>query len=280
MGILNYGDTTKEEFNKRIKEILNSNNPSTLGTTPFQSYRWVKAVLNELKITFDDSINSAWSMFLNLDNANLKFLIEPTFLYGVYSGFNNNFLSKEILDGSIVFGYFVGNPYVFRSIDEMYFQGLGSLGSKDSKEKLLKEKRLKKFLILDAKSNPQVEKEDLGWYDPTPLNKMIFSEVGYKSKWDEVRNKDFIGKKIPIAPINHIGIFYDKQLFSLSSSLTVEPAESLRIVAHYPFKKILFNKLNVAWLEEQILKVGQLSSSMSNLKGVESIVKTSKEMFL
>lgn len=261
--MFNYGNKTISEFNTIIKKILDPNNPSSLGTNNFQSYQWVKNVLNELGITFDDEVTSAWNMFLQLDkefliNINLKYIKEPSFSLGVSNGFDNNELSKEIEDVSIVFGYFPGSPYVLRAIDEMYFLGL----------KGPKERKLSKFLDLDSKANVNPDQNNSGWYDSTPMNKLKFSEVGYQSIWPSVKNKGLINKKIPIVPINHIGIFSSNHLFHLCSSVLTEPSEGLRIVAHYPLKK-MFKLAKIKNIVLQGLQGLQELKELQELQGLQ-----------
>ena len=48
--------------------------------------------------------------------------------------------------------------------------------------------------------------------------------------------KILINKKLPFAPINHVGIYYNGQFFNLTSTLTVEAPEAFRAVAFYNFK--------------------------------------------
>jgi hypothetical protein len=256
--MFNYGNKTISEFDIMIKQILNPNNPSSLGTNNFQSYQWVKNLLNELGVTFDDEISSAWNMFLQLDDTNLKYLKKPSFSLGVLNGFDNNELSKEIEDGSIVFGYFPGSPYVLRAIDEMYFLGL----------KGTKENELSKFLAFDTKANINPDQNNTGWYDSTPMNKLKFSEVGYQSIWPSVKNKGLVDKKIPIVPINHIGIFSSNHLFHLCSSVLTEPSEELRIVAHYPLKK-MFKLAKIKNIVLQGLQGLQELKELQELQGLQ-----------
>ena len=222
MNTLNFSGITVNEFNTLLKSNFNPNSPKSYGVTSFQSFNWLKEALNAIGITFSSDITSAWGLFTALDNINMRYIKKANFRIGVQNGFDNNLLSKEIPDGSIVFGYFVGNSYVFRSIDEMYALNLG----------ILKKTLLKTYLPLDDIQNTSEEGNDFGWYDATPINKMKFSEEGFKTKFNEVKNKNLIGKKLPIVPINHIGIYYNKHLFHYCSDILVEPSDSLRIVAY------------------------------------------------
>lgn len=279
MNVLNFSGITVNEFNTLLKSNFNPNYPKSYGVNPFQSFSWLKAALNEVGVTFGDDITSAWNLFTALEDANMRYIKKSNFRIGVENGFDNNLLSKEIPDGSIVFGYFVGNPYVFRSIDEMYALGLG----------ILKKFLLKSYLPLDDKSNVSEEGNDFGWYDSTSINKMKFSEKGFKEKWSDVKNKNLIDKKLPIVPINHVGIFYNKHLFHYCSDILVEPSDSLRIVAYYNFKNLFLldavkrfgqSAVNLANTARGLVDTAsniQSSENLINLNSASDIIKISNK---
>jgi hypothetical protein len=279
MNTLDFSGMTVNMFNTLLKQNLNPNSPSKYDVNPYQSFAWAKSALTSVGVTFPSDITSAWGLYTRLDDLNMRYIKKSNFSLGVNNGFDNNTLGKEIPDGSIVFGYFVGNPYVFRAIDEMYASGLG----------LIKRTMLKTFLQLDNISNVNEEAKSFGWYDETPINRMIFSEAGFKSKFNEVKNKNLIGKKLPIVPINHIGIYYNKHLFHYCSDILVEPSDSLRIVAYYDFKKLFlldavkrFGKSavdaanTVRGLANTITNA-ESSESLINLKGVSDISNITKK---
>lgn len=281
MSTLKFSDINIPEFNRILKTNFNPNSPKKYGTKPYQSFAWTKNALNELGITFEDDINSAWALFSKLDNINMRYVKKSKFKEGVQNGFDNNTLAKMIPNGSIVFGYFVGNPYVFRSIDEMFALNL-SLG-------IIKQLFLRPYLKLDDIPNINEESNDLGWYDSTPISQMKFSEEGFKTKWDSVKNKILIGKKLPFVPINHIGIFANGHLFHYCSDILVEPSDSLRIVAYYDFKTLflidaakrfgqstLDTANNVRGLSDTFTNI-QSSESLTNLKDASDIVKITKK---
>ena len=203
------------------------------------------------------------------------------FKEGVLNGFDNNTLAKTIPNGSIVFGYFVGNPYVFRSIDEMFALNL-SLG-------LVKQLFLRPYLKLDDIPNVNEEASNSGWYDSTPISQIKFSEEGFKSKWDNVKNKILVGKKLPFVPINHIGIFANGHLSHYCSDILVEPSDSLRIVAYYDFKTLFLidaaKRFGQAVVNSEIVQTGlalaataaNSSESLTNLKDASDIIKITKK---
>lgn len=279
MDTLNFSGLTVNEFNGLLKRNFNPNSPKTYGVKPYQSFAWVKNALNELGITFDESITSAWGLFSKLDDINMRYINKTKFKQGVLNGFDNNTLSKMIPEGSIVFGYFVGNPYVFRSIDEMYDLGLG----------LIKKIFLKTYLNLDDIPNVNEDDNDLGWYDSTPISQIKFSEEGFKTKWEYVKNTELIGKPLPIVPINHIGIFYNGHLFNFCSNLLVEPSNSFRIVSYYNFKNLYLldaakrfgqSVVNSANSVRGLINTAnniQNSESLTNLKDASNIIDVAKK---
>lgn len=281
MNTLNFSGLTIPEFNRLLKTNFNPNSPKTYGTKPYQSFAWAKNALNELGITFDDEINSAWALFSKLDNINMRYIKKAKFREGVQNGFDNNTLAKTIPNGSIVFGYFTGNPYVFRSIDEMFSLNL-SLG-------IIKQLFLRPYLKLDDIPNVNEDTNDFGWYDSTPISQMKFSEEGFKSKWDNVKNKILIGKKLPFVPINHIGIFANGHLLHYCSDILVEPSDSLRIVAYYDFKTLFLidaaKRFGESVLNSEIVQRGMAiaataansSESLTNLKDASDIVNVVKK---
>lgn len=217
-----------EDFQKNANNILNVNNPSTLGVKPLQSFVWAINVLNEIGVTFDDPLSSTWNMFSKLEDINISYIKEEIFKLGLESGFNNFLLSKEIDDFSLVFGYYPGSPYVLRAVDQMFSQ-ISSL----------KRLNLSKYKVLDNKNNLNEGFEILG-FDSTPISNLIFYEKLYLQIFDEVENKQLINKEIPYVPINHLGIFFNKHLFNMNNVVNVEASKNLRIVAHYPLKRLLF----------------------------------------
>jgi hypothetical protein len=221
-----YGDIRVSEFNQKIAQLLDPNKPQLLGVSPFQSYKWVLAVLAELGITLPEDIDSAWALFTKINDVSMRYINKDVFSLGIQSSFDNALLSKEIKSGSIVFGYFPGHPYVFRSIDKMITNAISPV----------KIFQLNRFLKRDDKVNLNTSESDFGFFDTTPMNKMVFSEKGYKEKWEDVDNKILINKKLPFAPINHVGIYYNGHFFNLTSTLTVEAPEAFRAVAFYNFK--------------------------------------------
>ena len=281
MNTLKFSDTTVREFNRLLKTNFNPNSPKTYGTKPYQSFAWTKNALNELGITFDDEINSAWALFSKLDNINMRYIKKAKFREGVQNGFDNNTLAKTIPNGSIVFGYFVGNPYVFRSIDEMFALNL-SLG-------IVKQLFLRPYLKLDDIPNVNEDTNDFGWYDSTPISQMKFSEEGFKTKWGNVKNKILIGKKLPFVPINHIGIFANGHLLHYCSDILVEPSDSLRIVAYYDFKTLFLidaaKRFGQSVVNSEIVQTGlalaataaNSSESLTNLKDASDIVNIVKK---
>jgi hypothetical protein len=281
MNTLNFSGLTIPEFNRLLKTNFNPNSPKTYGTKPYQSFAWAKNALNELGITFDDEINSAWALFSKLDNINMRYIKKAKFREGVQNGFDNNTLAKTIPNGSIVFGYFIGNPYVFRSIDEMFSLNL-SLG-------IIKQLFLRPYLKLDDIPNINEDTNDFGWYDSTPISQMKFSEEGFKTKWDNVKNKILIGKKLPFVPINHIGIFANGHLLHYCSDILVEPSDSLRIVAYYDFKTLFLidaaKRFGESVLNSEIVQRGMAiaataansSESLTNLKDASDIVNVVKK---
>lgn len=283
MDTLKFSGLKVKEFNNLLKTNFNPNSPKTYGVNPFQSFAWVKNALNELGITFSDDINSAWALFTKLDDISMRYIKKSKFKTGVQNGFDNNTLAKEIPDGSIVFGYFVGNPYMFRSIDEMYSLGMGT------PSKLIKNLFLKSYLKLDDIVNVNEEAAKFGWYDSTPISQIKFSEEGFKTKWTDVKNKNLIGKKLPIVPINHIGIFYNKQLFHFCSGILVEPSDSLRIVSYYNFKTLFLldaakrfgeNVVNSELFRRGMAIVAEntdISESLTNFKDATDISKITKK---
>jgi hypothetical protein len=281
MDTLKFSDIKVKEFNRLLKTNFNPNSPKKYGTTSYQSFAWAKSALNELGITFDDEINSAWALFSKLDNINMRYIKKSKFREGVQNGFDNNTLAKIIPNGSIVFGYFVGNPYVFRSIDEMFSLNL-SLG-------IVKQLFLRPYLKLDDIPNVNEDTNDFGWYDSTPISQMKFSEEGFKTKWDNVKNKILIGKKLPFVPINHIGIFANGHLLHYCSDILVEPSDSLRIVAYYDFKTLFLidaaKRFGQAVVNSEIVQKGlalvatatNSSESLTNLKDASDIIKITKK---
>jgi hypothetical protein len=281
MNTLKFSDINVKDFNNLLKTNFNPNSPKKYNTTSYQSFAWAKSALNELGITFDDSINSAWALFSKLDDINMRYIKKAKFREGIQNGFDNNTLAKIIPNGSIVFGYFVGNPYVFRSIDEMFSLNL-SLG-------IIKQLFLKPYLKLDDIPNVNEDTNDFGWYDSTPISQMKFSEEGFKTKWDKVKNKNLIGKKLPFVPINHIGIFANGHLLHYCSDILVEPSDSLRIVAYYDFKTLFlldatkrFGKSavdlanNVRGFTDTANNL-QSSESLTNLKDISDIINIAKK---
>ena len=281
MNTLNFSGLTVPEFKRLLKTNFNPNSPKTYGTKPYQSFAWAKSALNELGITFDSEINSAWALFSKLDNINMRYIKKTKFKEGVQNGFDNNTLAKMIPDGSLVFGYFVGNPYVFRSIDEMFALNL-SLG-------IVKQLFLRPYLKLDDVPNINEDTNDFGWYDSTPISQMKFSEEGFKTKWDTVKNKILIGKKLPFVPINHIGIFANGHLSHFCSDILVEPSDSLRIVAYYDFKTLFLidaaKRFGKDVINSEIVQRGMAlsntvangSESLTNLKDASDIIKITKK---
>ena len=281
MNTLNFSGLTIPEFNRLLKTNFNPNSPKTYGTKPYQSFAWAKNALNELGITFDDEINSAWALFSKLDNINMRYIKKAKFREGVQNGFDNNTLDKTIPNGSIVFGYFVGNPYVFRSIDEMFALNL-SLG-------IVKQLFLRPYLKLDDIPNVNEDTNDFGWYDSTPISQMKFSEEGFKTKWGNVKNKILIGRKLPFVPINHIGIFANGHLLHYCSDILVEPSDSLRIVAYYDFKTLFLidaaKRFGQSVVNSEIVQTGlalaataaNSSESLTNLKDASDIVNIVKK---
>jgi len=279
MNTLKFSDINVKDFNNLLKTNFNPNSPKKYNTTSYQSFAWAKSALNELGITFDDEINSAWALFSKLDDINMRYIKKAKFREGVQNGFDNNTLAKIIPNGSIVFGYFVGNPYVFRSIDEMEAFGVG----------IIKKLFLKPYLKLDDISNVNEDTNDFGWYDSISISQMKFSEEGFKTKWDKVKNKNLIGKKLPFVPINHIGIFANGHLLHYCSDILVEPSDSLRIVAYYDFKTLFlldatkrFGKSavdlanNVRGFTDTTNNL-QSSESLTNLKDISDIINISKK---
>lgn len=279
MNTLKFSEIEVREFNRLLKTNFNPNSPKTYGVNPYQSFAWAKSALNELGITFDESITSAWSLFAKLDDINMRYIKKSKFQEGVQIGFDNNPLASKIPDGSIVFGYFVGNPYVFRAIDEMESLGLG----------LIKRIALNSYLKFDDIPNINEEANDSDWYDSTPISQMKFSEEGFKTKWEYVKNRNLIGKKIPYVPINHIGIFYNGHLFHYCSNLLVEPSDSFRIVSYYNFKNLYLLDAakrfgqsvvdlanNVRGLSNAVTNL-QSSESLTNLKDVSDIINITKK---
>ena len=274
MDTLKFSELTIPEFNRLLKTNFNPNSPKTYGVKPYQSFAWAKSALNELGITFDESINSAWALFSKLDDINMRYIKKSKFREGVLNGFDNNTLANKIPNGSLVFGYFVGNPYVFRSIDEMFALNL-SLG-------VVKQLFLRSYLKLDDIPNVNEEASNSGWYDSTPISQMKFSEEGFKSKWDNVKNKILVGKKIPFVPINHIGIFYNGHLFHFCSDILVEPSDSLRIVAYYNFKNLFlldaakrFGQSVVDLANDAIglaTDIAGAANAISNVQSAESLI--------
>jgi hypothetical protein len=281
MNTLKFSDIKVREFNRLLKTNFNPNSPKKYGTTSYQSFAWAKNALNELGITFDAEINSAWALFSKLDNINMRYIKKSKFREGVQNGFDNNTLAKTIPNGSIVFGYFVGNPYVYRSIDEMFSLNL-SLG-------IIKQLFLSPYLKLDDIPNYNEDTNDFGWYDSTPISQIKFSEEGYKSKWDNVKNKILIGRKLPFVPINHIGIFANGHLFHYCSDILVEPSDSLRIVAYYDFKTLFLidavKKFGQSVVDSELFQAGVVlaatatnsSESLTNLKDASDIIKITKK---
>jgi len=279
MNTLKFSDIKVKDFNNLLKTNFNPNSPKKYNTTSYQSFAWVKSALNELGITFDNEINSAWALFSKLDNINMRYIKKAKFREGVQNGFDNNTLAKTIPNGSLVFGYFVGNPYVFRSIDEMEAFGVG----------IIKKLFLKPYLKLDDISNVNEDTNDFGWYDSTPISQMKFSEKGFKTKWDNVKNKILIDKKLPFVPINHIGIFANGHLLHYCSDILVEPSDSLRIVAYYDFKTLYLidavKRFGQSIVNSELVQTGlalaatatDSSESLTNLKDASDIINITKK---
>jgi hypothetical protein len=278
-----YGNIRVSEFNQKIGQILDPNKPQLLGVKPFQSYKWVLAVLAELGITLPEDINSAWALFSKINDISMKYINKDVFSLGVQNSFDNALLSKEVKNGSIVFGYFPGNSYVYRSIDEMVSNLISPI-------KLF---QLNRFLIKDGKINLNETENDFGFFDPTPINKMVFSEKGYKEKWDSVKNQILINKKLLFAPINHVGIFYNGHFFNLTSSLTAEAPQEFRAVAFYNFKNGFLkvrellgditqavNDINeiASNVRNQVNNVNNEFNRIGNLTGVEDVSKVLKDI--
>jgi hypothetical protein len=213
---------SKESFDSQLKTSFSPNVLNLFGTPPYQSYLWVKNALNQLGINFDDQLNSVYRMFSAIPDTKIRFLKEDVFRNALNSSFENIKLSNEIPEFSLVFGYFPGTATVFRAIDEMIFWQTSPF----------KQQMLKKYLSFETM--PISIDNQYDWSDSTPLNNLKFSEEGYKTRWDFVKNKDLIGKKIPFVPINHIGIFKEKHLFHLCSTLNTTPTKNLRVVAFLP----------------------------------------------
>lgn len=278
-----YGNIRVSEFNQKIAQILDPNKPQLLGVKPFQSYKWVLAVLAELGITLPGDINSAWALFSKVNDISMKYINKDIFSLGVENSFDNALLSKEVKSGSIVFGYFPGNSYVYRSIDEMVSNLISPI----------KIFQLNRFLKRDGKINLNETDNDFGFFDPTPMNKMVFSEKGYKEKWDSVKNQILINKKLLFAPINHVGIFYNGHFFNLTSSLTVEAPKEFRAVAFYNFKNGFLkvrellgditqavNDINEIAnnVRNQVNNVNNQFNRIGNLTGIEDVSKVIKDI--
>lgn len=278
-----YGDIRVSEFNQKISKILDPNKPELLGVSPFQSYKWVLAVLAELGITLPEEINSAWSLFSRINDVSMRYVNKDIFSLGVQNSFDNALLSKEVKSGSILFGYFPGNPYVFKSIDDMISEAISPI-------KIL---FLNTLLNREGKVNLNETKNDFGFYDSTPMNKMVFSEKGYKEKWGDVRNRILINKKLPFAPINHVGIYYNGHFFNLTSNLSVEAPEAFRAVAFYNFKngflkvrEILGDVLDVANTVNNLVTdvrngvdtVNKEFNRLGNFTGIDDVKKVIKDI--
>jgi hypothetical protein len=147
---------------------------------------------------------------------------------------------------------------------------------------VVKQLFLRSYLKLDDIPNVNEEASNSGWYDSTPISKMKFSEEGFKSKWDNVKNKILVGKKIPFVPINHIGIFYNGHLFHFCSDILVEPSDSLRIVAYYNFKNLFlldaakrFGQSVVDLANDAIglaTDIAGAANAISNVQSAESLI--------
>jgi hypothetical protein len=102
------------------------------------------------------------------------------------------------------------------------------------------------------------------------------------TKWDNVKNKILVGKKIPFVPINHIGIFYNGHLFHFCSDILVEPSDSLRIVAYYNFKNLFlldaakrFGQSVVDLANDAIglaTDIAGAANAISNVQSAESLI--------
>jgi methyl-accepting chemotaxis protein len=122
---------------------------------------------------------------------------------------------------------------------------------------------------------------------------MVFSEKGYKEKWDSVKNQILINKKLLFAPINHVGIFYNGHFFNLTSSLTAEAPQEFRAVAFYNFKNGFLkvrellgditqavNDINeiASNVRNQVNNVNNEFNRIGNLTGVEDVSKVLKDI--
>lgn len=228
---------TEDDINSALNRVYNPNNPIVFkGVGLGNCYGWVKRSLNEVGVVQSNFFGiDAWTFYSGWDDAGTIHVTDEQFQNNL-NGWSNQSMASVIPDGSFVACYYPSTEYTFRAIDRMVTTGI-------SESKVINLKRLKN---LDTKTNT-FKSKFYNYNDTTPVSKQIFSLKGYKSRWTDEQISNYArglnGKAIPFAPVTHTAIFINGHCFHLASRVLIQPTPSMRIVAYYPFKEKLLNKV-------------------------------------
>lgn len=229
---------TPETLDKDIARVFNPNNPITFSNTKLGlCYRWTRQALGQIGV-LEDPVGSvdAWTAFSGLDDEGIKYIPEDVFSRNL-TGWTNEELQKIVPDGSLLFCYYPTSRFFYRAIDIMGFRGMSNY----------KISQLQKYRDLDNIKNRCFSK--INFCDPTPISKRKFLYEGYlsshkRSIWQNVIPND--GAQIPYIPITHSAVFMNGHCFHQLKTVKTRPSNTMRIVAYYPFKEKLYQKVGAS----------------------------------
>lgn len=213
---------TSTEANARINRIYNPNAPAKFkGVGLGDCYGWTKRSLKEIGVIQDEFYGiDAWTFFQGWDAGNTYYVSEDDFSRNLSGWSNESIRAAGIPDGSFIACYHPNSKYILRAYDVMNFHKVTNTQLQ----------RLGKFKSLDSVVRNK---------------KFVYSE--YKKTHDNIRKKWLAApsnnSNLQFIPVTHSCVYINGHCFHQLRDTITRPSNTMRIVAYYPFKDKLLQKL-------------------------------------